>query len=143
MKAGSAVALLTPCMAAVSIALASCGGSDASTMVTNPEAGKVRIAVTGTTCTGNVLYEVGGAGNGPFGSDVSFPWTVSIDADPGDAVSLLACNTCVVAGCPSPPCDVTITTSIYWEGSLLTQNTGVGPADVTCTPSASTSTTIP
>jgi|SoiMethySBSTD1v2_1073268.scaffolds.fasta_scaffold24386_4 hypothetical protein len=103
----------------------------------NPEAGRVRLEVTGTSCSGVVRWDVAGSDNGILGDAHTFPWTFSMDAQSGDAVALQACNDCDMSG------DVTITTSIFWEGTLIDSDTRTGPAGVLCSPSSQVQATIP
>lgn len=96
-----------------------CGGSDSP--MAPSEAGMVRLEVTGTTCSGNVKWVQGDSDNYP-GDDVDFPWALSAPGYRGERVQLVGCNTCYLT-CPSPPCAVTITTTVYWEGAMLATQT--------------------
>lgn len=117
-----------------------CDDLPTSTLTDEPslEAGKVRLEVTGTSCTGTVRWEVGKEDNGSFGDNEPFPWTLLIDAESGDEVTLTACNRCTTQ---SP---VTITTAIYWEGELLEAASNSGtPALLLCGPSSSAEARVP
>jgi hypothetical protein len=119
-----------------------CDGSNSPTVVTNPEAGMVRMELTGNGCGGTVWWSVGSAGNFPDGEAVSFPWSLSVPGASGDMVNIEACESCEVQ-CPLPPCAVTLTTRIYWEGALLVAGSTTGSMGVGCWPPTDMQATIP
>lgn len=124
-------------LAASVILLASCDDVPNVTTPINPEAGRVRLEVTGTSCSGVVRWDVAGTDNGVLGDAQEFPWSISMDAGSGDEVSLQACNDCTAIG------SVTITTAIYWEGTLLESATRTAPAGPLCSPSSDVDVVIP
>ena len=125
-------------LAAPAILLASCDDVPNTTAPINPEAGRVRLEVTGTSCSGVVRWEVAGTDNGILGDPQDFPWSMSLDAESGDQVALQACN-----DCDDARGSVTITTSVFWEGTLLESTTRTGQASALCAPSSDVEVTIP
>ena len=119
----------------------SCGGELISGPAAPPPA-PLQLQVDGTSCEGAVFYTVGGIGTGPDGQLADFPYAIGFQAASGDAVTLRACNTCVLA-CPTLPCDVTIRTTIVWQGRVLATSESTGPADPSCLPETAVAATIP
>ena len=127
----------TLCILAMSwLAFTGCDELPTGDGTTGPSSDSVRLEVTGSSCEGNVRWEVGDNDNGG-GDDHDFPWSMTVTAASGDHVSLRACNEC-------PRNDVTITTSIFWRGELLETDTssGDGRRDQ-CRPSADVAITLP
>jgi len=132
-------------LSALSLALFAslgCGGSNSPTVVTNPEAGMVRIELTGNGCGGTVWWSVGSAGTFPDGEAASFPWSVSVPGASGDPVNIVACESCEVQ-CPLPPCTVTLVTTIYWEGAVLVAGATSGAMGIGCWPITDRQATVP
>jgi len=72
------------------------------------------------------------------GDHENFPWSMTFTARSGDAVSLRACNECDAED------DVTITTTIRWQGSVLATQTHSGePRVQQCKPQSAVSVTLP
>lgn len=124
-------------LAAPAIFLTGCDDVPNTTNPINPEAGRVRLEVTGTSCSGVVRWDVAGTDNGVLGDPHDFPWTMSLDAESGDEVALQACNDC------DRPGTVTITTSVYWEGTLLESSTRTGNSTLLCAPTSEVHVRIP
>ena len=117
--------------------LAGCDDVPNTTSPINPEAGRVRLEVTGTSCSGVVRWDVAGTDNGVLGDPQDFPWSMSLEAESGDEVALQACNDC------EQPGTVTITTSVYWEGTLLESSTRTGSSTLLCAPTSEVQVRIP
>jgi hypothetical protein len=134
---------MRPLRVAVALAaiLAGCD-PEVHTNIVNPPVKPLQLQAGGTSCEGYVVYTVGSATNGPDGDPYDFPVSVGLDAQSGDAVSVTACNTCVLA-CPIPPCDVTITANVVWKGKLLATGSSASLPDTTCLPSVTVTATIP
>ena len=99
----------------------------------------MRLEVTGTSCGGNVRWDVGSNDN-DNGDDVEFPWTLTVNGRLGDGVSLRACHECEVE---DEDDDVTVTVTITWQGRVIaTQTRRDEPRDGQCRPSASVETTL-
>ena len=126
---------------ALAVALTACDPKIHSNVV-NPPPKPLQIQAGGTSCEGDIVYTVGDLSNGPDGDPFDFPASIGFDARSGDAVTVTACNTCVLA-CPIPPCDVTITANIVWNGKLLATGSSTGLPDTTCLPSVTVTATIP
>jgi len=120
-----------------------CGGSDSPENLVNPEAGLVRLQVSGTVACGVVRWQVGSDTNYPDGTDVTFPWQLERAAATGDVVVLEARNCCGPTSCPNPPCALTITATTYWEGNALATATTTDYLFPSCTPAAYVSVSVP
>ena len=120
-----------------------CGGSDSPENVINPETGKVRLDVSGTAACGVVFWQIGSDTNYPDGTDATFPWVLSRSAASGDVVTLEARNCCGPTSCPNPPCALTITASVFWEGGNIATATTTDYLFPSCTPVAFVSTSVP
>jgi hypothetical protein len=135
---------MRPLRFAVALAaiLAGCD-PEVHTNIVNPPAKPLQLQAGGTSCEGYVVYSVGSVSNAPDGDPFDFPVSIGVDAHSGDAVTMTACNTCVLAGCPILPCDVTIDAAIVWKGKTLATGTSTSPPDTTCLPSVTLTATIP
>ena len=119
-----------------------CDGVSRPPVATNPEAGKVRLEITSSGCGGKVWWGVGSANNTSNGEKVSFPWSQSVSGRSGDYVFLSTCSSCDVQ-CGSPPCFVTLTTTIRWEGTVVATDHVGGTKGVDCSPESAVQATIP
>jgi hypothetical protein len=120
-----------------------CGGSDSPEKIINPDAGRVRLKVSGTAACGVVFWQIGTDNNYPDGTDVTFPWVFPHAAASGDVVTLEARNCCGPTSCPNPPCALTITASVLWEGNKIATATTTDYLFPSCTPVADVSTSVP
>ena len=103
----------------------------------NPSSSRVRLEVSGTSCEGNVRWEVGSRDNGS-GDDRDFPWSLNVDAESGDRVFLRACNECQSNN------DLTVTTRVIWRGQTVATETRSGePRRNQCRPTADVAVTLP
>lgn len=85
-------------------------------------------------------WTVGTQNNGSTGQDVTFPWSLTLTARSGELATLRACNTCEEA----EGVNVTVTTSIYWNGTLITTRSRDGEGrDDHCTPQSNVDATLP
>ncbi|HVQ35437.1 MAG TPA: hypothetical protein VMT33_05450 [Candidatus Bathyarchaeia archaeon] len=136
-------------LAAAWILLASCDKVPTADIAPTPEpaptpaptptpapSGTLKLEVTGSSCGGEVRWTL--AGN-VHDDDHSYPWSQSMTAQTGDAVSLRACSN----ECGSEH-NVTVTTTIWWKGNVLaTQSKSGKTRENHCTPQASASATLP
>ena len=120
-----------------------CDGSDSPEDLINPEAGMVRLQVSGTAACGVVRWQIGTDTNYPDGTDVTFPWQFEHAAASGDVVIFEARNCCGPTGCANPPCALTISASAYWEGNGLATATTTDNLFPSCTPAAYISVSVP
>jgi hypothetical protein len=98
--------------------------------------GTLKLEVTGSSCGGEVRWTLAGADHT---DDRTYPWSESMTALSGNSVSLRACSD----ECGSEH-DVTVTTTIWWKGSVLATQTKSGRTRRDhCTPQASVSATLP
>jgi hypothetical protein len=74
---------------------------------------------------------------------VTFPWVFPHAAASGDVVTLEARNCCGPTSCPNPPCALTITASVLWEGNKIATATTTDYLFPSCTPVADVSTSVP
>ena len=133
----------TTALLAAAILSVGCGGSDSPENVVNPEAGMVRLQISGSAACGVVRWQVGTDDNYPDGTDVTFPWQLERAAASGDVVVLDARNCCGPTSCPNPPCALTITASVYWEGNAMATATTTDYLFPSCTPAAYVSVSVP
>lgn len=132
-----------PALVVAAIVTIGCGGSDSPNNIVNPEAGMVRLQVSGTAACGVVYWQIGNDSNYPDGTNVTFPWRLDHAAASGDLVVLDAQNCCGPTSCANPPCALTITASAYWEGNRMATATTTDYLFPSCTPEAYVSTSVP
>ncbi|HJQ96741.1 MAG TPA: hypothetical protein VJ826_00430 [Candidatus Polarisedimenticolaceae bacterium] len=98
--------------------------------------GTLRLEVGGTSCGGEVRWTLN---RSTHNEDHDFPWSQSITAHSGDAVSLRACSD----ACGEEH-DVTIIVSIFWKGNRIATRSKTGETrEDHCTPNQSVDATLP
>jgi hypothetical protein len=122
--------------------LIGCSGSHSPTNITNPEAGKIRLDVTGSAACGIVYWSIGPKDNYPDGTETTFPWRWIEPASPGDVVELEARN-CCGGTCANPPCSIALTATVRWEGARLATATTTDVLTPSCTPASYIAVSVP